>query len=208
MLKTFLISQSFFILLFSFQKAGAEAQLQTGLNFQDTLKMDTKICNAQLDDPTSIKKYVTKKVFDLLESYKYKREQNSFPYFQIQNKNRTEIFKLTLLPGNDCCQIFSVGSNSVQNRNNSYIIPSKCQKFVTENGVSLGLSKNNFLRIFSVKKFEVIKKGDKDIFKFVNPAESGAGYIAIYVFKQSKLEKFIFGTYIEQYDYLKSIGEE
>jgi hypothetical protein len=178
-------------------------------NDNDSSKVDTKICGARIDQPSSIRKHLSEKVFHLLRDNQYKREQNSFPYFLLENKNATQTLKITLFPGNDCCQLFSISKNRSNHfiRDSNYVIRTNFKEFVTENGVKIGISKKRFLSVFSKKNFEYEKKGDKEIYKLPLSPYSPDGYVAFYIFVDSKLQKFAFGMFIQEFDYMKGIDE-
>lgn len=201
-----LLILGYFVTLHASSISRFEPELNKNRNIGKT---DKSICGAAIDNPASIQQNLSGKIARLLRNNEYKRTQFSFPYFLLANKKKTEILNITLFPGNDCCQLFSVSRIEKErySSDSSYTINTNHKYFITNNGIKLGVSKIFFWTVFEKNRFVCIKSGATEIFKTTLPGDDPAGYVAYYVFRNDLLEKYSFGINVPDFDYLKNIGE-
>ena len=86
------------------------------------------------------------------------------------------------------------------------------EHFVTENGVYLGMSFDDFYKRYSRIRFDKIQLGEFDIYRFYGDPqfdpeteEVTYNYIALYKFCNNMLMEFLFGRYNKLHNYMRDI---
>ena len=168
--------------------------------------LDSSICGAVYNNFQKICDSLSSRIEnmkreDFIEDY-------DFGILKLESANKKECLDIIVTPGNSCCQIFKIYS---QKNVLTKKLETKCNSFVTENGVKLGITIKEFFNKYDPRLFEIIYLRDFYILKYKgglieeDDDQIYFNYISLYKFRNSRLEAFIFGNFNDHYDFVQSI---
>jgi outer membrane lipoprotein-sorting protein len=140
--------------------------------------------------------------------------KHDYTLFELSNNLQTEHLQLTLVPAaeTETDTFYTVKVNPVYISKKSVMEATEFEHFVTENGIYLGMSFDDFYKRYSRISFDKIQLGEFDIYRFygdpqIDPETDNVtyNYIALYKFCNNMLMEFLFGRYDKFHNYMRDI---